>query len=151
MQQFKSDEQRAFEEFARRVGGEVEKALQKYGEIALVPAGHPDYDIFDYLINELVGMQRYGEMVIARANLMQKLDVIDRATRDGLVAIGGDAMNTSVELGIRLIMARQSMQDDGLMLGTPEKSYGAVSEDTVRDFSKKASSYQPRRSIFPNP
>lgn len=146
MNDFKSHEQRALEEFARRTGGEAEKALEKYGDVALAPEGHPDYDIFDYLINELVGMRRYGEMTIARAELMFKLGVLTKAERDNLNEIGTDCVGTSIDLGVRLIMAHHSMKDKGLMLGTPEKTYKKdVKSDAPRGMAKD---YTSRNSIF---
>jgi hypothetical protein len=54
------------DERLRRKKIEVEKALEKYGAAALEPGGVPDYDVLDYLINEIVGLERYGEMVFHR-------------------------------------------------------------------------------------
>lgn len=133
-------DQEALEEFARRTGDEAEKALEKYGDIALKPEGHPDYDIFDYLINELVGMRRYGEMVANRAELMYKTGAIDKKMVRYLAEIATECHGVSIDLGVRLIKARQKMQRAGLMLGQPEKSYK----------KSEVKTYTPRKGIFPS-
>lgn len=43
-------------------------AERKYGAQAMQPGGHPDRDVLDYLINELVGLPRYADMVASRVS-----------------------------------------------------------------------------------
>jgi hypothetical protein len=125
--------QRAIEEFARRWDGEMQKAVEKYGEVALVPAGHPEYDIFDYLINELVGLKRYGDMTEARAQLMHQTGTITKDEAAALYDIANDAVGASLDIGLRLIEIQQALRARGLTLGQPEKSYGnAATNETIR-------------------
>lgn len=147
----KSIDQKAVEEFARRQDGEMEKAIAKYGEVALSPIGHPDYDIFDYLINELVGLKRYGEMVSARAELMRQTDTISRDEMMELKNIGAACVVSGVEFGVRLIAMQQRLRARGLLLGTPEKSYkNDAKPETVREIggSSVALNYKSRRNLY---
>lgn len=64
----------------------VKRAEKKYGPDALLPGGHPDRDVLDYLINELIGLPRYAEMVLARVrahcshrpNLVHRVEYMSR-------------------------------------------------------------------------
>ena len=58
------------EEFERRLDREIEKAGRKYGVAALLPGGHPEKDVHDYAINELVGLVRYADMIEERLRLL---------------------------------------------------------------------------------
>ena len=42
---------------------EESKAREKYGDAALAPGGRPEFDVLDFAINEVVGLDRYGEML----------------------------------------------------------------------------------------
>src|SRR5262245_1915210 len=78
------------ENLAQRKAFEQDKARRKYGEIALQPSGHPEFDVLDYAINEVVGLVRYGEMIANRGKemlgLMEELRPATRAViRDSVV------------------------------------------------------------------
>lgn len=106
---------------AERRDQEREKALRKYGETALLPAGRPDYDIFDYLLNELVGLERYGEMCAARAELIRDLAV----ARLGQLDFAEDLFHSIAAFGrmaaARVAAVRLILKDLGYSLGEPEQ------------------------------
>lgn len=110
------------DEFARRVQGERDKSVEKYGEEALAPTGHPEYDIFDYAINEIVGLVRYSEMVRARGDLMYRVGCIPFPVCADLRKAAAAIRSFAEEQGPALIRARSRMRDElGLHLGTPER------------------------------
>jgi hypothetical protein len=85
------------------------KAKEKYGEIALLPGGHPDYDILDYTINELVGLIRYGQMIMARNYSPKAYELGDLIRYQGSI------------LADDLIYERNRLlQDQTINLGKPE-------------------------------
>jgi hypothetical protein len=106
-----------------RVTREAEKAVAKYGEDALAPAGHPDKDVHDYCINELVGLERYGEMIEARLQLYDQSDA-QRSQLVHEIRTGTRLAREIAELGkslaIRLIAHRAALQELGQHLGEPE-------------------------------
>lgn len=53
-------------ELAKRQDQVLNRAVEKYGAAGLLAGGHPDYDPIDYLINEIVGIPRYTDMILAR-------------------------------------------------------------------------------------
>lgn len=110
-------------EYAARRAREVKKAREKYGEIALRPGGHPDYDIMDYLINELVGLGRYAEMLEHRCKeiglLIRKRDVRGPA-REG-IAIARQIFAAAGRQALDLIAVRQQLRAAGLHLGETER------------------------------
>lgn len=57
---------RVREEYERRREKERQKALEKYGQEGLLPAGNPQLDVLDYAINETVGLVRYADMIFER-------------------------------------------------------------------------------------
>lgn len=100
-----------------RMGRERAKALAKYGEDALLPGGNPAYDILDYTINEVVGLHRYADMIVARVNAHPEWRDGDRL---GLLSIAYSMRAFSGDIGTRLIGHRTRLLDDGFSLGTPE-------------------------------
>lgn len=111
-------------EFEERRAGERRKALAKYGETALVAEGRPDLDVLDYLINELIGLIRYGEMIEARHQLM--LDIMEeqpKRTRE-LLKAGKDFAREIEAFGARYafnaIDLHQKLKRQGLHLGLTE-------------------------------
>lgn len=55
-----------WEHIQERAACERKKALEKYGEEAVLDGGHPEYNVFEYALNEVVGLIRYGDMMIHR-------------------------------------------------------------------------------------
>src|SRR6266700_1483395 len=70
-------------EYEDRKAGEHAKAVAKYGqEAADAPSGNPAFDVMDFAINELVGLDRYGEMIAARAReCLDLMEELPRGTR----------------------------------------------------------------------
>jgi len=98
---------------------EREKAREKYGERGLLLAGDPDLDVFDFAINELVGLIRYGEMISARA-LALPIETA-RDLRSELLAFGNELSWFGYENGQQLIELRLRLLDAGFDLGKPEE------------------------------
>lgn len=90
------------------------RALQKYGEEALAPKGVEQYDALDFAINELVGIERYMEMVEFRLHGMGYRDSVlyQDTVREVKESARSDAWT--------LIRVRQSLLKEGQMLGLPE-------------------------------
>jgi|GEM_PF-6259503 len=98
-------------EYQKRLEREKAKAREKYGDACTDPLGNLEYDAQDYAINELVGMDRYAEIVIARAELYNKNDGISL----------GETIRMKVrELAMQLIAYRMSLLEGGINLGRPE-------------------------------
>lgn len=113
-------------EYEDRRAAEQAKAVRKYGDDALLPAGRPDLDIADYALNELVGLVRYAQMLEARHQMM--LDVMEglpRATRQALketVAFARVLESQAGHLAFELIGLRQRLKARGLHLGLTEEA-----------------------------
>jgi len=112
--------------FEARRKAEQEKALRKYGEDALLPAGKPGYDILDYCINELVGMVRYAQMIEARHQMM--LDLMDdlpkktrEIIRDG-ISLARELETFAMRYGLDAEALHQKLRKQGLHLGLSEKA-----------------------------
>lgn len=115
------------EEVLARQAIERNKALVKYGEAFLEPAGHPDYDVFDYAINELIGLPRYADMMRHRLKLYK--DQLSPQTYTQLARSLGAITRLMIEascIADRLISFRQRLIVYELDLGKPE----FVSEDS---------------------
>lgn len=111
------------QEYADRLERERVKAREKYGEAALAPAGHPDLDILDYLINELVGLNRYSQMLEARCKMMEQLirkREIRELCREG-VAVARQVLASGGRQALDLIAIRQGLKAHGLQLGQTER------------------------------
>lgn len=102
-------------EWIDRADREYEKAREKYGEEALVPGGHPDYDILDYVINEVVGLYRYGEMLMERGKTYPP-EFLARAQTCGAIM-----RRWSQTFGEELIQLRQALERAGVNLGKGEQ------------------------------
>lgn len=109
------------QEFELRLAAEADKAAEKYGADAALEAGHPDKDVHDYAINELVGLVRYGEMIEARMELFDQHANTRLASelRRG-IALGRHIAEAGRDLGTRLIAHRQALRAAGLHLGEGE-------------------------------
>lgn len=116
----------AIGEVARRQGDEREKAIRKYGEIALASGGRPDFDVMDFAANELVGLIRYGQMISARSkdcvDLMEELPRDARAALKDAVALGKVISARGEALAVELIAIRLALKAAGLHLGLTEKA-----------------------------
>lgn len=111
-------------EYEARKAQEREKALRKYGPDALLPAGHPEWDLLDFAINELVGLVRYGEMLEARHEEMAAyLEEVPKGTvalcKDG-VALSRELATLSSRYAFDLIALRRKLKGKGLALGLTE-------------------------------
>lgn len=87
---------------------EREKALVKYGQEALAPGGRAEFDILDFLISEVVGLDRYGEMVVNRFH------------RQHIIDVGHALRETSEIFAPILIEVRQELITEGQHLGIVE-------------------------------
>lgn len=103
---------------------EREKSLKKYKEISLLPGGHPDYDVYDYSINEIVGMIRYGEMIHNRTMDIEVHD-IDTDLAAELVDVAEQMQRFGRMVGTKLIELRERLTDRGFELGKPESRLDA--------------------------
>lgn len=109
-------------EFAARREREIKKAVAKYGETALLPAGHPELDVIDYAINELVGFTRYAEMLEARFKMIEQLirrRAVGKVARDGITQ-ARQLFAMSGQRAFDLIEVRQQLKALGLHLGRTE-------------------------------
>lgn len=111
--------QAAIAELTRRLASEREKARVKYGELALVPTGHPERDVHDYCINELVGLVRYGEMIRKRHEMLDG-DFVQQQLSGRGISFGDTLQDTAEQLALQLIQLRLDMKKAGLLLGQPE-------------------------------
>lgn len=113
-------------EFAARQRAEQEKALAKYGQDALLPAGKPDYDILDYAINELVGFIRYAQMIQARHEMMLDLmDELPKKTRELLrdgISFARELEAFAARYSLDAVTLHQKLRKQGLHLGLTEKA-----------------------------
>lgn len=113
-------------EYEYRRVAEQAKAVRKYGGDAMLPTGHPDLDIADFTINELVGLVRYAQMLEARHQMM--LDVMEgqsRVVRQALkemVAFARVLESQAGHLAFEAIGLRQRLKAQGLHLGDTEES-----------------------------
>lgn len=116
----------AVTEFQRRRDLERAKCVKKYGDDALVPTGHPDKDVLDYFINEMVGMVRYAEMLEARCSMMHKmLRPAPRRQRELFkqgVALGRELTGVASRASFDLIRLWQGLREQKLPLGEREKA-----------------------------
>jgi len=100
---------------------EREKALQKYGAAALAPGGRPEFDILDFLLNEVVGLDRYGEMVENRF-------AHTKGTDFDICALGEALREISAMLAPAFSQVRHQLMDKGWYLGVNEVSRFVVAE-----------------------
>ncbi|MBI5421127.1 MAG: hypothetical protein HZA35_02325 [Parcubacteria group bacterium] len=99
-------------EYKKRLEREKAKAKEKYGDACIDPLGNLEHDAQDYAINELVGLDRYAEIVIARAKLYGR--------KEG-VLLGEDIRVFAHEYAMRLIVYRDCLRVCGVELGKPEE------------------------------
>lgn len=100
-------------EFERRAQALLTRAEAKYGSVALLPSGHPDYDVLDYAINELAGFPRYIQMIR------------ERLKEHHVLTFWGESTLTATELQAQewaqhLITLRREVLAKGIQLGAPE-------------------------------
>lgn len=108
-------------EYRDRYDRERQKAREKYGqEAADKPAGNWDLDVFDYLINELVGLNRYGELVHNRVRMLKDADMMPSKLARALIACGHEIQQGSSLLAVPMIAHRQMMKNLGISLGCTE-------------------------------
>lgn len=106
--------------FAAREAREREKAVRKYGEIALRPSGHPDYDVLDYVANELVGLVRYGEMVGARVAELADAGLATANERVAARSLSVALAEEGRRLGTYVVNLRNDLLARGVALGRVE-------------------------------
>ncbi len=99
------------EEYNSRVATERAKALDKYGVAGQLPGGDPDLDVLDYLINEVVGLKRYAQMLFARkrlwpaefhyrtAQIADRLASFSKLTGEDLISLRQGLLARGLELG----------------------------------------------------
>lgn len=107
-------------EIHQRQEGEKSKALEKYGPDALLPGGRPEFDILDFLINEVIGLRRYGEMVQHRF-----------MNDDELFQLGADMVKVSDTYARPIVAARQRLLRCGEMHETGGKGLGIVERERM--------------------
>lgn len=102
------------DEYDNRVEAVTVRALEKYGSQALAPCGVEKYDAIDFAINELVGIERYMEMIEARLLGMGYTASMScqQTVREVKESARSDAL--------ALIRMRQSLLTEGQQLGLPE-------------------------------
>lgn len=94
------------------------KPKEKYGDGALTSGGDLTRDVCDYYLNELAGLERYGEMVRHRWDAMY--DVGSHASRKmRILTFALDAIVRVV--GPELEVLRTQAILDGHSLGKPER------------------------------
>ena len=98
------------EDLEQRKQAEIKKALEKYGEEAFKGGGVPGYDVLDYLINEVVGLDRYGEMIQYRA-----VNEWPESYKDAALAYGQTCREFSRTMAVKLIALRLSMLEAGVL------------------------------------
>jgi len=100
----------------------IKLAAKKYGPEALAPGGHSSRDVFDYTINELVGLERYAQMMRHR---LQVMDLDPYTLRRGLYIVQR-IEEEGRHLAFLLERYRAELQDHfGIDLGRPEDLEGA--------------------------
>lgn len=108
----------------RRKDGEKDKARQKYGDEALQPGGRPEFDVLDFSINEVVGLDRYGEMIQQRfantAGTEYDLEILGQAMRE-----------FSEMVAPKLVAARHYLQAHGISLGVTEINRFTIPDQKV--------------------
>jgi hypothetical protein len=111
----------AWEDFTRRALVEQEKAVAKYGADALRPEGNTALDVYDYALNELSGLKRYGELIAGRTN------ALCAEPFTGALRLKAEAKeiqrlmhHASVEIGVKLEKLRLELKARGFDLGAAE-------------------------------
>jgi hypothetical protein len=107
-----------FAEIERIRKQERDKALDKYGPDALQPGGRPEFDILNFACNEVVGLDRYGEMLAHRF-----------AHDPEIVRLGATMRSVSRALAPGLVEARLRLLADGIQLGVPEEERFTLPEN----------------------
>jgi hypothetical protein len=92
---------------------EAAKALEKYGPSALQAGGRPEFDILDFACNEVIGFDRYGEMIQHRFAHLTLTDL-------DIVALGTAMREISEILAPALVYARLELLEEGGALGLNE-------------------------------
>jgi len=108
------------EEFQSRLDRETAKALTKYGAGAELPGGHPEKDIHDYTINEIVGLVRYANMMISRLEQFRDLKLIPRKIAGGMIDEAYALRSTAFLFGEIMILQRRRLRELLGSLGDPE-------------------------------
>lgn len=111
-------------EYTARKEGEEAKAVRKYGADAALPGGKPDLDILDFLLNELVGIVRYADMLEHRSQ--QMMDFLEEVPA-GTIPLCKEVRNFARELSALAsryaydgIAFRRLLKSKGLALGLTE-------------------------------
>jgi hypothetical protein len=103
-------------DFRARLVRERAKALKKYRKVALLPGGDPTRDVFDYAINEEVGLKRYAEMMEARI-ISYKLP---ETLHDAAISVCRQVAASATRHALDLEDIRQKLLRRGIDLGKPE-------------------------------
>lgn len=104
-------------EFRQRRAQERAKAQQKYAAVGQLPGGDPARDVFDYAINELVGLLRYAEMMEHRLATYQD---VPAHQMDTAMAVCRQLSAAASRYAIDLIGVRQRLLKRGIVLGKAE-------------------------------
>lgn len=103
-------------ELRDRRARERAKAVRKYKKVALLPGGDPSRDVFDYAINEEIGLPRYAEMCEYRIRAMGLPETLLEEALSVCRQMAASASRHAIDL----IGIRQKLLRRGLDLGKPE-------------------------------
>lgn len=129
-------------ELDRRLAEVAERAASKYGVAGTLPGGHPEYDIIDYAINEIVGLIRYLDMIEHRAVGEYLQEGRDDDEHDA-ITLAYQAMTPSPDgvraMAMSMIRFRQALQAAGVDLGAAESEREPPPDmvEDVADFRRK--------------
>lgn len=90
------------------------RAATKYGPTATSPKGDERYDVFDFALNELAGIERYVEMML---NRMGDYPNLPPGARNRLVIMVQKINHEALALAF----IRAELLEAGCELGDPEK------------------------------
>lgn len=104
-------------DFRERRDREAAKAFAKYGLLGLMPGGDSERDVYDYGINELVGLLRYAEMMEHR---IRSTPGLPSTFVEEAVAVFRQLSASASRHALDVIAIRQKLLRRGVALGKAE-------------------------------